>query len=119
VMSQPNEIRFDGNLLRDVEAGLHREWLVANGVGGYASATIIGANTRHYHGLLVAALDAPLGRAVLLSKLDESLEASLPNGTTSRYDLGVNLYPGAVYPQGFHWLEAWTSRPAPTWTWAI
>src|SRR6201999_883125 len=47
------------------------EWLETNGLGGYASSTVSGANTRRYHGLLVAATTPPVGRVVLLSKLDE------------------------------------------------
>jgi glycogen debranching enzyme len=47
-----------------------REWLVTNGLGGYASATISGAITRRYHGFLIAALPPPLGRTVVLNDLD-------------------------------------------------
>ena len=54
---------------------LVREWLVTNGLGGYASGTIAGAPTRRYHGLLVAALPAPLGRVVMLNQVAESLHA--------------------------------------------
>ena len=50
-----------------------REWLVTNGIGGYASGTIAGLLTRRYHGLLVAALKPPLGRTLLLTKLDETV----------------------------------------------
>src|SRR5262249_723163 len=52
---------------------LTREWLVANGLGGYASASVSGACTRRYHGLLIAALPAPLGRMVMLSHFGEEL----------------------------------------------
>ena len=52
---------------------LNHEWLVTNGLGGYASGTISGAITRRYHGLLIAALPAPLGRVVMWSHLSESL----------------------------------------------
>ena len=48
-----------------------REWLVTNGLGGYASGTVAGVVTRRYHGLLVAALPAPLGRIVMLNHLLE------------------------------------------------
>ena len=47
-----------------------REWLVENGLGGYASATIAGAITRRYHGFLIAAQPAPLGRMVVLNDLE-------------------------------------------------
>ncbi len=72
-----------------------REWLETNGLGGYASSTVSGINTRRYHGLLVAAMNPPVGRAVLLAKLDERL-----NGV----DLGANQYPGAIHPRGFEHL---------------
>src|SRR5436190_11752395 len=52
---------------------LTREWLVANGLGGYASASVSGACTRRYHGLLVAALPARLGRMVMLSHFGEEI----------------------------------------------
>lgn len=57
-----------------LEEGITKEWIITNGIGGYASSTIIGANTRKYHGLLVAALRPPAKRTVILSKLDESIE---------------------------------------------
>src|SRR5690606_3134258 len=57
---------------------LTREWLVTNGLGGYASGSVAGAVTRRYHGLLVAALPAPLGRTVMLNYLAEDL--GLPGG---------------------------------------
>ncbi len=58
----------------NLENGLDKEWLITNGIGGYSSSTILGANTRRYHGLLVAALNPPGSRVLVLSKLDESLE---------------------------------------------
>ncbi|MCA9118388.1 MAG: glycogen debranching enzyme N-terminal domain-containing protein, partial [Planctomycetaceae bacterium] len=57
----------------DPEQQLTREWLVTNGLGGYASGTIAGVATRRYHGLLIAALPAPHGRTLLLSHLTERL----------------------------------------------
>jgi predicted glycogen debranching enzyme len=60
---------------------LTREWLVANGLGGYASGTVAGVATRRYHGLLIAALPTPLGRVVMLNHLSELLRA--PDGTTA------------------------------------
>jgi predicted glycogen debranching enzyme len=59
---------------------LKREWLVANGLGGYASGTVVGVATRRYHSLLIAALPAPMGRHVMLNHLTEMLR--LPDGTT-------------------------------------
>ncbi|HTA16522.1 MAG TPA: glycogen debranching enzyme N-terminal domain-containing protein, partial [bacterium] len=66
-----------------------REWLECNGLGGYASSTFSGANSRRYHGVLVAALNPPVERRVLLSKLDESLRSA---GRT--LELADNRFPG-------------------------
>src|SRR5947208_3797552 len=67
------------------DALLSHEWLVTNGLGGYASGTLCGAATRRYHGLLVAALPAPLGRVMMLNHLSDVL--ALPDGT--RFVLGA------------------------------
>src|SRR5271155_3560671 len=63
---------------REREAGLNCEWLVTNGLGGYAYGTLSGVITRRYHGYLVAALPAPFGRIMMLNELGERLE--LPDG---------------------------------------
>ena len=94
-------IEFGAELCGNFDAGLQREWLVTNGIGGFASATINGCNTRRYHGLLVAATKPPVGRLVLLSKLEELL---IVNGQA--FELGTNRYPGAVHPEGFRSLKA-------------
>ena len=57
----------------DEESAIRREWLITNGLGGFASGTLSGSVTRRYHGLLVAALPAPMGRTVMLSRLQEKL----------------------------------------------
>ena len=61
--------------LNQVDAALSREWLVTNGLGGFASGTVGLANTRRYHGLLVAALRPPVDRVVMIAKLDASASA--------------------------------------------
>jgi predicted glycogen debranching enzyme len=85
-----------------------KEWLETNGIGGYASSTILGLNTRRYHGLLVAAIAPPAGRMVLLSKLEESV---VLNGR--RYDLSTNRYPGVVHPSGYLFLSEFQIDPFP------
>ena len=76
-----------------------REWLVTNGLGGYASGTVVGLASRRYHGLLIAALPAPLGRQVMLNHLSELVR--LPGGTTAHLggeERGGGLaIPGAAY----------------------
>ena len=90
--------------LGSYEEGSRREWLVANGLGGYASATIVASNTRAYHGLLVAAMEPPTGRQLLLSSLDEEV-----NGI----ELASHQYPGVIHPQGFQHLVEFSSDPFP------
>ena len=68
-------ISFDQLICRDLGMAPDREWLETNGLGGFASSTIIGLNTRRYHGLQVAATRPPVGGMVLLSKLEEVLIA--------------------------------------------
>jgi predicted glycogen debranching enzyme len=93
----------------DWEGGSRLEWLETNGLGGYASSTASGANTRRYHGLLVAATAPPVGRVVLLSKLEERISAG-----AECYELGANQYPGAVHPRGFEFLDAFEREMFPS-----
>ena len=64
-------IEFNNETLTDIASATSREWLETNGLGGFSSSTIIGLNTRRYHGLLTAATKPPVGRIVMLSKLEE------------------------------------------------
>jgi predicted glycogen debranching enzyme len=93
------KITFDKSITQNFDDASKREWLETNGLGGWASSTISGAHTRRYHGLLVAATKPPVGRMVLLSKLDEALEVQ-----GSRFMLSANRYPGVVHPRGFEHL---------------
>jgi len=103
-------MRFDSKVLTDFNSSLSLEWIETNGLGGYASSTVSGAHSRRYHGLLVAALHPPLGRTVLLSKLDETIVINRSDeGDSSgeeRFDLSANQYPGAVHPKGYQHLKA-------------
>src|SRR6266550_4270588 len=104
-------IQFTDNMLNDFGAATSREWLETNGLGGFASSTIVGLNTRRYHGLLTAATKPPVGRMVLLSKFEEVLIIS-----GRRYDLSTNQYPGAVHPQGFQSQTGFRLDPFPIFT---
>ena len=104
-------ISFDKSVCTDLQAGLSREWIETNGLGGFASGTLAGANTRRYHGLLTAALNPPGGRMLLLSKLEETLVLG-----NRRIDLSTNEYAGAIHPQGYLLLSDFRLDPFPTWT---
>ncbi len=71
-------IQFKQEICRDLDAALRREWLETNGLGGFASSTIIGLNTRRYHGLLVAATKPPVGRFVSCSSTGLPLPEAIP-----------------------------------------
>ena len=107
-------IQFSGETCGNLDAALRREWLETNGLGGFASSSITGLNTRRYHGLLVAATRPPVGREVLLSKLEETL---LIDGR--RFDLSSNRYPGVVHPQGFRHLTGFRLDPFPIFTFEV
>src|SRR5437879_345068 len=107
-------IQFDESICRNLDTALRREWLETNGIGGFASSTIIGLNTRRYHGLLVAATKPPVGRYVLLSKLEETLFIE-----GHAIDLSANRYPGAVHPLGFKYLKQFRLDPFPVFTYEI
>jgi predicted glycogen debranching enzyme len=97
------------------EEALAGEWIVANGLGGYASSSICGANTRRYHGLFVPALTPPTGRMVMVSKIEEEIRL---NGKIEA-PLSSNRFPGAVHPQGYHYLHSFERRPLPAATFEV
>jgi len=84
-----------------------REWLVTNGLGGYASSTITGLNTRKYHGLLVVAF-SPEDRRVMLSKINEQLSAG---GSVRK--LSTNQYWDAIDPEGYKYQKSFSLIPQP------
>jgi predicted glycogen debranching enzyme len=107
-------LSFPRSICGDLDAALEREWLETNGLGGFASSTIAGLNTRRYHGLLVAATIPPAGRMVLLSKLEETVVLR-----GARYELSANRYPDAVYPRGYQYLKEFRLDPFPIFTFAV
>jgi predicted glycogen debranching enzyme len=94
-------IAFRKNQLQDYDFVSNLEWIETNGLGGYSSSTVAGSNTRRYHGILVAATQPPVGRLVVLSKLEETIVTK-----DARIELAANQYPGAIHPQGFKSLKS-------------
>ncbi len=109
-------IDLDRSVCSGFEAAVGREWLVTNGLGGYASGTVAGAATRRYHGLLVAALDPPLGRTVLVAGLDAWVDYQ-----DATHGLSVQEYVGGtVHPDGWRHAEAFMLNGGlPVWTYGI
>lgn len=112
---------FGREVCGDLAVAERREWLVTNGIGGFASGTIASLLTRRYHGLLVAALQPPLGRTLLLAKLDETAEYDGIYPESGRfYPLHVNRWEdGLVEPNGHHHLNRFhLEGTTPVWTYA-
>ncbi len=107
-------IQLSQNICHDLQTAQTCEWLETNGLGGFASSTIVGLNTRRYHGLLTAATKPPVGRVVLLSKFEEVF---IVDGR--RYDLSTNQYPGTIHPQGFQFQTAFRLDPFPIFTYEV
>jgi predicted glycogen debranching enzyme len=102
---------------KDVEQLILREWLVTNGLGGYASSTLAGVCTRRYHGLLVAALPAPHGRTVMLNHLMEQVR--LPDGRTVRLG-GEQRADGQLDIHGLEFFREFRLEfGLPVWRWQI
>jgi len=104
---QPS-IHVSREVLNDFSKAVELEWIETNGLGGYASSTVIGTNTRRYHGLLVSSGQG-LNRFVLLSKLEEFL---IIRGM--RYDLSCNQYRETIHPAGHLLLSGFERYPFPT-----
>src|SRR5215212_8063906 len=109
-------LSFGRAVCGNLAVGMRREWLVTNGIGGYASGTIIGLPTRRYHGLLVAALEPPVGRTVLVAGL---VEWARYNG--QHWPLSVFEYSdGTIDPHGYRHLQSFALEGMlPVWTYAL
>jgi predicted glycogen debranching enzyme len=112
----PSDVDFGREICGDLGAAESREWLVTNGIGGYAFGTIAGHLTRSYHGLLVAALEPPGDRILLLAKLDETARYG-----SRQFELFTNRWAdGTVAPQGYQNIERFRLEgTTPVWTFAM
>jgi len=109
-------IKYDAGMCGNLESARELEWIETNGLGGYASSTITGLNTRRYHALLMAAVNPPAGRTALLSKLEETLLIA-----GSSFDISVNQYRSdsgsVIHPQGHLLQTGFRLDPWPVFTW--
>jgi predicted glycogen debranching enzyme len=113
-LSAPIVVKFGSEVCGSLEIGSEREWLVTNGLGGFASGTVTGVLTRRYHGLLIAAVP-PRGRFLLVSKAEELLRYS-----GQEYSLSADRWSsGVVEPQGFRFIEQFRlAGSVPVWRFA-
>ncbi len=110
-MNKEYKIYFDKSICQNVNIAIEKEWLETNGIGGFASSTIIGTNTRRYHGLLVSNIGPDINRLVMLSKLEEKI--ILPQ---QDIPLSTNLYPNTIHPDGYIYQQSFELNPFPTFT---
>lgn len=112
----PVGLDFGCDVVTDLAAAERHEWLVTNGIGGYATGTIAGSLGRCYHGLLIAALQPPLGRTLLLTKLDETARLG-----EQRFRLFTNRWAADnVEPDGTKYLERFhLEGTTPVWTYTL
>src|SRR5688572_19260289 len=111
VKSSAPMISFDRSICGDYDAATGREWLETNGIGGFASGTISGSNTRRYHGLLTAATRPPLGRITTVSKFLETLTVG-----NEIAELSASRFSGNVDTRACRFMSHFRLDPFPVWT---
>ncbi|MBI3721517.1 MAG: glycogen debranching enzyme N-terminal domain-containing protein, partial [Fimbriimonas ginsengisoli] len=99
-------IKLSEQQCQNLDLAMRREWLLTNGLGGFAMGTPSGINTRRYHGLLVAAVRPPTYRMVLLASMDAFIQTD-----GNPVGLSANQYPGAIYPDGYLYLRGFSVEP--------
>jgi predicted glycogen debranching enzyme len=107
-------INLSREILSNFEEAVKLEWIITNGLGGYASSTVFELNTRKYHGLLVAALHPPGDRIVCLAKLDEEVDIG---GET--FHLGTNEFQNGILPRGHIFLSKFLVSPFPKYFYTV
>lgn len=105
---------FDARQCRDLEFARSREWILTNGLGGFAMGTVAGINTRRYHGLLIAATRPPAERTLLLAGLEASVQTD-----GEPVWISSNQYAGVVYPEGYLYAESFVLDAAATWAFRL
>lgn len=113
-MSLPPPLIISKDHFFTFEEGISKEWLLTNGRGGYAASTVIGANSRRYHGLLIASFPPHLCRRLILSKVEEVVSYG-----GNEFYLGVNRYPNTIHPQGHRHLISFRQNPYPVFTYQL
>jgi predicted glycogen debranching enzyme len=108
------KIHLNQDVLSNFDRAIQTEWIITNALGGYSSSTVLGINTRKYHGILVAAFNPPTDRRVLLAKLDE--EVRIGDNT---YSLGSNEFKNNIFPKGYEFLSSFSLNPFPTYKYAV
>jgi predicted glycogen debranching enzyme len=107
-------LKFDKQSLGNLEYSLKREMLATDRSGGYMSTTIVGCNTRKYHGLMVCPKDCTENDYVLLSSLDETIIQH-----EQSFNLAIHRFPGQYEPRGHKYITDFDYTPCPTITYRV
>jgi predicted glycogen debranching enzyme len=107
-------ISLNREMLSRFEEAVQKEWIITNSLGGYASSTALGINTRKYHGLLVAASHPPDDRRVCLEKLDEEVSIG-----SNIFQLSADEFQSGIFPQGHDFLKEFSVSPFPKYVYAV
>ncbi|MBX3117650.1 MAG: glycogen debranching enzyme family protein [Fimbriimonadaceae bacterium] len=105
--------RFDQEQCRNLDFSSRHEWVLTNGAGGFAMGTIAGLNTRRYHGHLLSCSDS-MERTLLLANIECTLQAE-----GNPVSLSTNQYPGAIFPEGYLYLESFEVGTKAVWRWRV
>ena len=108
------KIHLNQDALSNFDKAIQTEWIITNALGGYCSSTVLGINTRKYHGILVAAFNPPTDRRVILTKLDEEVRIG-----NNMYSLGANEFRNNIFPKGYEFLSSFFLNPFPTFKYAV
>lgn len=106
-----NTRKFGKGYWKTFSEGIQREWVITNGIGGYAGSSIIGAHTRKHNGMLIASLHAPVERYMVLSKINEELKVG-----EKVYSFATNQRPGGNNEEGQRYLQRFTYQYVPEFT---
>ncbi len=108
------EITFNKEITQNYDKATTKEWVETNGLGGWASSTICGTNTRNYHGMFVMATKPPVGRLVILSKLEEIVVVD-----GKKFELQANQFPGTICDSGLQYFTKFTKGIFPVFQYNI
>ena len=108
------ELFLGSRSLLNFDRAVGLEWIVTNGLGGYSSSTVLNINTRKYHGLLVAALNPPVTRHLLLAKIHEEVEVG-----DNKYPLHSTEFKDGIHPDGYKKLVSFGLHPVPTFYYSV
>jgi glycogen debranching enzyme len=103
----------------ELEPHVRQEWLLTNGLGAYAASTVVGCNTRRYHGLLVAATLPPVGRIMALNRIGEILEFADAPANAAPLEFSCNQFKETFHPRGDRYLRRFDLDATARWTYEI